>query len=128
MSEATPTSQTSFSSAMADALVRSVGVYGAVSNNFLTPLMRAAAASEYTSRAREAASTPELWGSASRLLTATITDDNQVVVSDQGTPEEMALAEALEYGTLESPPVAVMRTYSAEFTEDYNVTKGTVSL
>lgn len=128
MSKATPTSSSSFGSILADVLARSVGVHSAISSNVLTPMLRAATAAKYTSQVREAASTPELWGEAAKTLSVTINDQDEVSVSASGSPDEVAAAEMLEYGTPDSPPVAVMRTFSASLTEDYKSYKNGFNL
>jgi hypothetical protein len=39
----------------------------------------------------------------------------------EGTEEELRMAEALEYGTPDSPPRGVMRVYENDFNEEYKV-------
>lgn len=123
MTQASPTSQSSFSSVLADALTRTLGVQSSVSETFVKPAVRASKASKYTNRIRQEAASPELWGDMAKLLTVDINEYDEVTVGVEGSPEQKAAADALEYGTPNSPPVAVMRTYAADFTEDYKVSK-----
>lgn len=128
MTQASSVPTSSLSSVLADALARSSGVYSSVSTSYIAPVLRAITSAKYTQQIQEEASSPDIWGEASKFINVTIDENDRVSVSAQGNSEQVALAEALEYGTPESPPVAVMRTYEVMFNEDYSVNKGSYSL
>lgn len=121
MAKATSTSESSLSSALADALTRIVGIPSGVSDQHVMPAIRQKVAKTFTDRVRKEAGTPELWGSSAKSIDVTIGPDDRVSVSPSGTPEEVREAEMLEYGTPDVPPRAVMRTYEASFNEEYKV-------
>lgn len=119
MTKATSTSQGSLSSVLADALAQTIGVNTNVSEKFVKPVARQSAAKAYTSRLRKAAS--PVWGQAASTLSVDIGSDNVLKVNISGTPDEVLMAESLEYGTPDSPPRAIARISEAELTEEYGV-------
>lgn len=121
MAKATPTSESSVSSVLADAFLRVVGVTPTVSEKAVKPSIRKQLSSKYTERVRQEAGSPNLWGGAAKSLSVSISTDDVVSVNATGTPEEVYAAEVLEYGTPSSPPRAVMRTYEAAFNEEYKI-------
>lgn len=128
MAKATSTEESSLSSILANALIAAVGVKSNVSNTYVKPTVRQRVAQKYTNRIRKEASTPELWGDKAQSIKVSINSEDRVEVSAVGTPEEVYEAEMLEYGTPESPPRAVMRTYEASLNEEYKVIIGEYEL
>lgn len=121
MPKATSTSEISLSSIMAESLLRVVGVNDSISEHHVKPTIRKRIGKLFTERVRKHASSPELWGASAKSIQVDITDDDNVVVSAVGTQGEIDNAHLLEYGTPDSPPVAVMRTYEADLNEEYKV-------
>lgn len=123
MAKATSTSESSLSSILATALLGAVGVDQGISKSVVKPAVRKSFAKKFTDRIRQEAGTQDLWGDTASVLSVDIGDDDVVKVSASGTPEQMYDAELLEYGTPSSPPRAVMRTYEANFNEEYATEK-----
>lgn len=121
MPKATSTSSSSLSSILANSLIHVVGVYPGISNQSVKPSMRKHFSDVFTKRVQRKASEPGLWGPLASTIKVTIGNDDRVSVNAVGTPEEVSAAEMLEYGTPGYPPRAVMRTYEADFNEEYKV-------
>jgi hypothetical protein len=121
MAKATSTPESSPSSALANALLSSIGFTSAFSDSAVKPSIRSRVARSFTSKIRREASSPDLWGSSAQSLNVTIGADDRVTVGVEGTEEELRMAEALEYGTPDSPPRGVMRVYENDFNEEYKV-------
>lgn len=118
MPKATPTTESSLSSILAEALV---GTIGLAPSEKAKPSIRKQMAKKFTERLRREAGAEDMWGDTASVLSVDIGDDDVVKVSAQGTPEQMYDAEMLEYGSPNSPARAVMRTYEADFNEQYKV-------
>ena len=121
MAKATSTSESSLSSILATALIGSSGVTSIVSEAHVKPSIRKSVSKSFTERIRKEVGTPELWGPRSGSIEVSIAPNDLVSISAIGTPEEIYEAEMLEYGTPDSPPRAVMRTYEKSFNEEYKV-------
>jgi len=128
MQKATSTSIDSPSSALANVLVSAIGFNSLISETSVKPSIRKKFAKAFTDRIRKEAGTPDLWGSRASLLQVSIGDDDRVTVGVEGSEDEIAAAQALEYGSPGSPPRGVMRTYEADFNEEYKVAMSEYSL
>jgi hypothetical protein len=121
MAKAVPTSETSFSSILAESLISSIGLTDTISEVHIKPSIRKRLAKSFTDRVRRLAGTPELWGRSAKTLSVNIDSNDKVSVNLEGSVDEVLQAQMLEYGTPDLPPRAVMRTAEADFTEEYKV-------
>lgn len=122
------TSITSLSSASAKLLLNLIGVTSTTKSLIKESPTKEYFIKLYTKKVRDYAKSKDMWNDFADNLKVVISDEGKISIIPTGTPDELRIIEALEYGTPSTPPVSVIRVLEEELRQEHVFNKKRIGL